>query len=106
MGAENLTPTRIQSPDHPAHRESLYRLSYHGLQLEINCVKMEAVCSVLDILPEKHCKFVSLMTHPHIIFISIIHWQSPVSCPVRVMAEQAVIVIIIIIIIIITVHDV
>jgi hypothetical protein len=23
-GAENLTPTRIQSPDHPAHSQSLY----------------------------------------------------------------------------------
>ena len=28
MGAENLTSTGIQSLDHPAHSESLYRLSY------------------------------------------------------------------------------
>jgi len=27
-GAENLAPTRIHSPDLPAHRQSLYRLSY------------------------------------------------------------------------------
>jgi hypothetical protein len=28
--AENLTPTRIRSPDRPARSESLYRLSYPG----------------------------------------------------------------------------
>ena len=27
-GAENLAPTRIRSPDRPARRQSLYRLSY------------------------------------------------------------------------------
>jgi len=27
-GAENLAPTGIQSPDHPARSKSLYRLSY------------------------------------------------------------------------------
>jgi hypothetical protein len=27
-GAENLAPTGIRSPDHPAHSQSLYRLSY------------------------------------------------------------------------------
>ena len=27
-GAENLAPTGIQSPDRPAHSQSLYRLSY------------------------------------------------------------------------------
>jgi len=27
-GAENLTPTRIRSPDRPARSQSLYRLSY------------------------------------------------------------------------------
>jgi hypothetical protein len=27
-GAENLAPTRIWSPDRPAHSQSLYRLSY------------------------------------------------------------------------------
>jgi hypothetical protein len=30
MGAENLATTKIQSPDRPAHSESLYRLSYPG----------------------------------------------------------------------------
>jgi hypothetical protein len=30
MGAENLTPTGIRSPDRPARSEALYRLSYHG----------------------------------------------------------------------------
>jgi len=28
MGAENLAPSRIRSPDRPARSESLYRLSY------------------------------------------------------------------------------
>jgi len=28
VGTENLTPTRIPSPDHPAHSESLYQLYY------------------------------------------------------------------------------
>jgi hypothetical protein len=27
-GAENLTPTGVQSPDRPARNESLYQLSY------------------------------------------------------------------------------
>ena len=30
IGAENLTPTGIRSPDLPARSESLYRLSYPG----------------------------------------------------------------------------
>jgi len=29
-GAENLAPTGIRSPDHPASSEMLYRLSYPG----------------------------------------------------------------------------
>jgi hypothetical protein len=36
-GAENLAPTGIRSPDLPAHRQSLYRLSYpthHTVNLE------------------------------------------------------------------------
>jgi hypothetical protein len=32
MGAENLVSTGIRSPDRPARRESLYRLSYPGPQ--------------------------------------------------------------------------
>jgi hypothetical protein len=31
--AENLDPTRIRSPDRPAHGESLYRLGYPGPQM-------------------------------------------------------------------------
>ena len=34
-GAENLTSTRIRSPDHPALSESLYRLRYPGPQREM-----------------------------------------------------------------------
>jgi hypothetical protein len=30
IGAENLAPTGIRSPDLPAHSESLYRLRYPG----------------------------------------------------------------------------
>jgi hypothetical protein len=29
-GAENLAPTGIRFPDHPARSQSLYRLSYRG----------------------------------------------------------------------------
>jgi hypothetical protein len=32
IGAENLAPTRIQSPDLPVRSESPYRLSYPGPQ--------------------------------------------------------------------------
>ena len=39
-GAENLAPTRIQSPDRPAHSQSLYRLSYSAhLQVGSLCNK-------------------------------------------------------------------
>ena len=31
MGAENLVPTGIRSPDRPARSKSLYQLSYPGL---------------------------------------------------------------------------
>jgi hypothetical protein len=34
IGAENLAPTGIRSPDLPARSESLYRLSYSGPYLE------------------------------------------------------------------------
>jgi len=32
-GAENLAPTGFRSPDRPARRQSLYRLSYRGTTL-------------------------------------------------------------------------
>ena len=32
IGAENLAPTRIRSPDLPAHSESLYRLRHPGYE--------------------------------------------------------------------------
>ena len=32
IGAENLAPTRIRSPDRPAHSQSLYQLSYPSPQ--------------------------------------------------------------------------
>jgi hypothetical protein len=35
-GAENIAPTRIQSPDRPAHSQSLYWLSYPAHQI---CLK-------------------------------------------------------------------
>ena len=30
IGAENLAPTGIRSPDRPAHSKSLYQLNYPG----------------------------------------------------------------------------
>jgi hypothetical protein len=38
-GAENLAPTGIRSPDHPARSESLYRLSYRGPLLDNKSVQ-------------------------------------------------------------------
>ena len=35
MGAKNLAPTGIRSPDRPARSESLYRLSYPGRQHQV-----------------------------------------------------------------------
>ena len=35
-GAENLAPTGIRSPDHPARSQSLYRLRYPAHQIKIN----------------------------------------------------------------------
>jgi hypothetical protein len=35
IGAENLAPTGLRSPDLPAHSESLYRLSYAGLHIKL-----------------------------------------------------------------------
>ena len=37
-GAENLTPTGIQSPDHPARSQSLYRLRYPA-HMVTSCLK-------------------------------------------------------------------
>jgi hypothetical protein len=34
-GAEDLTPTRIRSPDRPACSEPLYRLSYNVMPVDI-----------------------------------------------------------------------
>ena len=40
-GAENLAPTGIQSPEHPARSGSLYRLSYSGQILnEVAAIKV------------------------------------------------------------------
>jgi len=41
IGAENLAPTGIRSPDRPARSESLYRLSYPGSTLIINLLEPE-----------------------------------------------------------------
>ena len=39
-GAENLAPTGIRSPDRPARRQWLYRLSYHSpQQLQLIVIK-------------------------------------------------------------------
>jgi hypothetical protein len=37
MGVENLAPTGVRSPDHPAHSESLYWLCYPG-HVSLGCV--------------------------------------------------------------------
>ena len=35
MGAQNLAPTGVRSPDRPVRSESLYRLRYHGLEVTV-----------------------------------------------------------------------
>ena len=46
-GAENLAPTKIQSPDRPARRESLYWLSYPA---HITLLLLTLPCSVPSLL--------------------------------------------------------
>jgi hypothetical protein len=46
-GAENLVPTRIQSPDRPYRSESLYQLSYPGPSCIHTEVKPEQTVSVV-----------------------------------------------------------
>ena len=40
IGAENLAPTGIRSPDSPARSQSLYRLSYpaHQFKYKVYCI--------------------------------------------------------------------
>jgi hypothetical protein len=45
MGAENLATTGIQSLDHPAHSQSLYRLNYPGPQRYSN-TKEKVFCEI------------------------------------------------------------
>ena len=47
-GAENLAPTGIRSPDRPARRQSLYRLSYPALVM--NCTFFYSLHCLVDIL--------------------------------------------------------
>jgi hypothetical protein len=42
-GTENLAPTGIQSPDHPARSQSLYRLRYLAHKSEIALLKTAQV---------------------------------------------------------------
>jgi hypothetical protein len=45
IGAENLAPTGIQSPDLPAHNESLYRLHYPSPF--VNCMEIMKLMTLL-----------------------------------------------------------
>ena len=49
------SPTRIRSPDHLARSESLYRLSYPGLQRPVRgCVKLTAFCDAYQLCNPKN----------------------------------------------------
>ena len=50
MGAENLAPTGIRSPDRPARNESLYRLSYSDPE---NGITMYNNCKLNKIMPRE-----------------------------------------------------
>jgi hypothetical protein len=54
-GAENLTPTRIQSPDHPAHSQSLYRLRYPAHNFIYTSLKWMYVCMYVWLLQVHVC---------------------------------------------------
>ena len=41
IGAENLAPTGIRSPDRPGRSQSLYRLSYPAHKCQLNIVKCD-----------------------------------------------------------------
>jgi len=40
-GTENLAPPGIRSPDHPACRQSLYRLRYPAPKLKVNFSELQ-----------------------------------------------------------------
>jgi len=55
-GAENLAPTRIRSPDRPAHSQSLYQLSYRGpLDIQYlpknSCIILWEVTQISKLVP-------------------------------------------------------
>jgi hypothetical protein len=57
-GSENLTPTGIRSPDHPARRQSLYQLRYPARYMCV-CVCVYIYIYVYytlldDLIPAKH----------------------------------------------------
>jgi hypothetical protein len=52
MGAENIAPTEIRSPDRTARSKSLYQLSYPSLQEIIYMYKMERNVTSLSLITE------------------------------------------------------
>ena len=48
-GAENLAPTGIRSPDRPAHRQSLYRLSYPVLKFSVPLLIASLIFMLLNL---------------------------------------------------------
>jgi hypothetical protein len=59
MGAGTLTLTGVRSPDRPARRESLYRLSYPGPQVLGEEGNGRTYGSKSDL--QQTCKFVTLI---------------------------------------------
>ena len=52
-GAENLAPTGIRPPDHPAHGQSLYRLCYpaHGVKWDLTVLWLRTAADNLTFIP-------------------------------------------------------
>ena len=73
MGAENLAPTEIRSPDCPARSESLYRLSYRGPSTRRTHEKVRNLEQFLVARPQKK-KLVPLSVAKSII-LKMILWK-------------------------------
>jgi hypothetical protein len=56
-GAENLASSGIRSPHHPAHSQSLYRLSYLGPQLNCSTVHIGFIGDVIRLTFKNHASY-------------------------------------------------
>jgi hypothetical protein len=79
IGAENLTPTRIRSPDCPAISESLYRLSHPGSGLSNKTNETHRYGILIQLL---HLHVSVYMTILRVLteYISVVMWKVQYIC--------------------------